>query len=52
VCDRTALASTGQDPFGYGITAGTCLVCSYRRNEVIAWNLGRDLEWDRGWEDQ
>jgi len=39
VCDRQTLQSTDGDAFGYGITAGTCLVCSYRRSDRIADDL-------------
>jgi hypothetical protein len=52
VCGRTALLSSGGDDFGYGITAGTCLVCSYRRSDRIAYDLGVDLEWELRWESQ
>jgi hypothetical protein len=43
VCDRQTLQSTDGDAFGYGITAGTCLVCSYRRSDRIADDLVMQL---------
>ena len=52
VCNRQTLQSTDGDDFGYGITAGTCLVCSYRRSDRIASELGMDLEWHLRWESQ
>ncbi len=51
VCSHETLASTGSDDFGYGITAGTCLVCSYRRSADIAYNLGVDIHWEANWAD-
>jgi hypothetical protein len=33
----------------YGIVAGTCLICSYRRTSDIAYDLGMHMEWDLRW---
>ncbi len=49
ICGYETLVSLGDDELGYGITAGTCLVCSYRRSRDIASDLGRAMEWDVRW---
>lgn len=51
VCDEETIASSGGDDFGYNITAGTCLVCSYVRSDRIAYDLGVDQEWETRWAD-
>ncbi|MGR7023755.1 hypothetical protein [Geodermatophilus sp. URMC 62] len=51
VCGHETLASIGSDDFGYGITAGTCWVCSYQRSADIAYDLGMDIEWEVRWTD-
>jgi len=51
VCAEETITSTGGDDFGYNITAGTCLVCSYVRSDRIAYDLGVDQEWETRWAD-
>jgi hypothetical protein len=40
------LSARRSDELGDGITAGTCLVCSYRRSPSVARDLDLDMEWD------
>lgn len=44
VCELDAMNREGGDDFGHGYVAGTCLVCSYRRSDDIAYELGIDIE--------
>jgi len=50
VCGNNTLLGTEADAFGYGTTAGTCLVCSYRRSEETAYDLNLDQEWRTRWQ--
>lgn len=51
VCGHQTLVPTGTDGFGYGHTAGTCVVCSYRRSEHATYLLDLDDEWEFRWKD-
>lgn len=51
VCGHPTLLSTGSDSFGYGITAGICFVCSYRRSDHAAHGENLQVEWDLHWKD-
>lgn len=44
VCGNNTLVADVSDEFGYGTTAWTCLVCSYRRSEDVAYDLNLDQE--------
>ncbi|GAB3033097.1 hypothetical protein GCM10011376_25590 [Nocardioides flavus (ex Wang et al. 2016)] len=50
VCGYETLIPTGGDEMGYGITAGTCFVCSYTRSEDAAHDLQSSAEFRRLWE--
>lgn len=50
VCGNNTLVADASDEFGYGTTAGTCLVCSYLRSEDIAYDLNLDQEWKTRWQ--
>ncbi|WP_133241165.1 hypothetical protein [Nocardioides gansuensis] len=47
VCGYASLIPTGGDEMGYGITAGTCFVCSYARSEDAAHELQFSAEIQR-----
>jgi hypothetical protein len=51
VCNAEALVPTGTDWMGYGITAGVCTVCSYRRSPQVAESLNLEAEWTAMWAD-
>lgn len=51
VCGHQTLVPTGADGFGYGNTAGTCVVCSYHRSEHATYVLDLDDEWEFRWKD-
>lgn len=50
VCGYETLIPTGSDEMGYGITAGTCFVCSYARSEDAAHELQSSAEFRRLWD--
>lgn len=50
VCGHSTLMATGPDDFGYGTTAGTCVVCSYHRSDDAAYETNLDQEWRARWE--
>lgn len=50
VCGYETLIPTGSDEMGYGITAGTCFVCSYVRSDDAAHELQSSAEFRRLWE--
>ncbi|MDN5563681.1 MAG: hypothetical protein L0G49_07905 [Luteococcus sp.] len=47
VCLHTTVIATGADEYGYGITAGTCIVCSYTRSAYAARQENLQLEAER-----
>jgi hypothetical protein len=47
ICDHEAMNHEGGDDFGYGYTGGTCLVCSYRRSDDVAYQAGAMAELNR-----
>ncbi len=51
VCGHHTLVPTGGDGFGYGRTAGTCVVCTYRRSEHATYLLDLEDEWEFRWKD-
>ena len=51
VCGHQTLVPTGGDGFGYGHTAGTCVVCTYRRGEHATYLLDLEDEWEFRWKD-
>ena len=50
VCGHNTLLATVPDDFGYGTTAGTCVVCSYHRSDDAAYEKNLDQEWRARWE--
>lgn len=44
VCEHATMNREGGDDFGHGFTAGTCVVCSYRRSDAMAYSRGMDVE--------
>jgi hypothetical protein len=45
VCEYESLIVTHIDPYGYGVGAGTCVVCSHTRSDTIVEDEAQQMAW-------